>query len=182
MRKLNLLGLCFAFILSGCVVRTYQATKDRVDQNLAGGNRGYLQGNAPADSGKERVTTRTTQVVEIELHPPIKFEKSTKIKKETAPVQEPMMEEMPQGGNRGYISGGPEEPVETAMQQYKVKRGDTLQKISKQFYGTTKKWMKIYEANKHILKGPNRIIPGQTINIPVIEGASGLMEPKENLK
>jgi len=32
-----LLGLCF--VLSGCVVRTYTKTKDRVDQNLSQGNK-----------------------------------------------------------------------------------------------------------------------------------------------
>jgi len=50
---------------------------------------------------------------------------------------------------------------------YTVQKGDTLQKISNKFFGTTKKWMKIFEANKNVLKTPNNIYPGKTINIPV---------------
>jgi nucleoid-associated protein YgaU len=49
---------------------------------------------------------------------------------------------------------------------YVVKKGDTLQRISKEVYGTTRKWKKIYEANKHILKSPDLIKPGQELTIP----------------
>jgi nucleoid-associated protein YgaU len=67
------------------------------------------------------------------------------------------------------------------MEKYKVQKGDTLQKISQKFYGTTKKWQKIYEANKDTLKGPDKLYPGRTINIPV-DSAGKLKEPSENLK
>ena len=33
---------------SGCVVRTYEYTQKRVDQNLVAGNRGFITGNAPS--------------------------------------------------------------------------------------------------------------------------------------
>ena len=49
---------------------------------------------------------------------------------------------------------------------YVVKKGDTLQKISEKFFKTTTKWKDIYEANKHILKTPDRIRPGQKLAIP----------------
>ncbi|MCK4994344.1 MAG: LysM peptidoglycan-binding domain-containing protein [Candidatus Omnitrophica bacterium] len=49
---------------------------------------------------------------------------------------------------------------------YKVKKGDTLQKISKKVYGTSKRWQEIFEFNKGSLKNPNKIYPGQTILIP----------------
>jgi len=177
-----LLGL--SFILSGCVVRTYRVTRDRVDQDLNIGNRGYLKGEAPAGEAKERKTTRGTQVVEVELHSPIKFERMPKAKpQETQPREKTEDEEA--WGNRGYItqSETPEitEPtagMPAASERYTVQKGDTLQKISNKFYGTTKKWAKIYEANKDTLKGPNKIYPGQVINIPV----EGLRETKENLK
>ncbi|MDD2680209.1 MAG: LysM peptidoglycan-binding domain-containing protein, partial [Candidatus Omnitrophica bacterium] len=72
------------------------------------------------------------------------------------------------------------EPAVTASvssQKYTVGKNDTLQKISKKFYGTTKKWTKIYEANKDVLSGPDKVYPGQELNIP-----QELAEPKENLK
>ena len=51
MRKssvVSVLILGSVFVLSGCVVRTYEVTRDRVDQDLAG-NRGYIMGQPPKD-------------------------------------------------------------------------------------------------------------------------------------
>ena len=170
-----ILLLTCVFAMSGCVVRTYQMTKDRVDQDLAG-NRGYLKGAPPQTvENPERKSTRTTQVVEVELRNPIRLDRKAK----SHPVQP---EET--GGNKGYITepAAPvgAEPSEGAQvfEKYKVGKDDTLQKISLKYYGTTKKWQKIYNANKDILSSPNKVYPGQVINIPV--------EPKkettENLK
>jgi LysM repeat protein len=174
--SIYLLGLSLVFVLSGCVVRTYPLLKDRVDQDLTG-NRGYLQGQVPAGEEKERKTMRRTQVVEVELHSPVKFEKAPK-SKSTADYSD----DKALWGNRGYVSqSAPAEAVEPAaasMEKYTVKKGDTLQKISKQFYGTTKKWNMIFQANKNNLKAPNKIYPGEVIDVPV----EGMKEPKENLK
>ena len=85
MRKgiLYLAGLAFIFMISGCVVRTYPLVRDRVDQNMSSGNRGYMQGKSEAPAKEpERRMTRTTHVVEVELHPPVKFEKMPKPKAE----------------------------------------------------------------------------------------------------
>ncbi len=49
---------------------------------------------------------------------------------------------------------------------YTVKSGDTLSKISKQFYGNANRYTVIFEANKPMLKDPNKIYPGQTLRIP----------------
>jgi len=51
-------------------------------------------------------------------------------------------------------------------QQYVVQKGDTLQKISQKFFKTTQRWKSIYDANKNILKSPDRIRPGQKLLIP----------------
>jgi LysM repeat protein len=168
-----LLGLSLVFVLSGCVVRTYPLTKERVDQDLIG-NRGYLQGQVPSEEVKERKTTRTTQVVEVELHSPIKFERMPKAK-----IAE-KTEDKTTWGNRGYIteSTTPEIAEPANIEKYTIQKGDTLQKISKKFYGTTKKWNKIFQANQDKLKAPNKIYPGQVINVPV----EPLKETKENLK
>lgn len=185
-RNLGVLILGTVFLLSGCVVRTYQSTKDRVDQDLSGGNRGYLKGQAPYSEPKPKKASRSTQVVEVELHSPIKFEKVKQPMepRKTAPQREEQDTQL--WGNRGYMTQS-ESPViadsvsdtqEPLMQAYKVQKGDTLQKISQKYYGTTKKWTKIYDANKEALKGPNKIYPGQTINIP----AESQSDIKENLK
>ncbi|MBF0595345.1 MAG: LysM peptidoglycan-binding domain-containing protein, partial [Candidatus Omnitrophica bacterium] len=50
--------------------------------------------------------------------------------------------------------------------EYKVEKDDTLQKISKKVYGSYSKWTKIYDANKDVIKDPNRLKPGITLKIP----------------
>ena len=49
---------------------------------------------------------------------------------------------------------------------YTVQAGDTLSKISKQFYGDPNQYNKIFEANRDHLKDPNQIRPGQELRIP----------------
>ncbi|GIW72259.1 MAG: hypothetical protein KatS3mg102_1801 [Planctomycetota bacterium] len=47
-----------------------------------------------------------------------------------------------------------------------VQKGETLQKISQQYYGTTRRWMQIYEANRTTLSHPDRITVGMKLVIP----------------
>src|SRR5579864_2384684 len=49
---------------------------------------------------------------------------------------------------------------------YTVQAGDSLSKISKQFYGDANKYMKIFEANKDKLADPDKIKAGQELVIP----------------
>ena len=49
---------------------------------------------------------------------------------------------------------------------YTVKKGDSLWKIAKKYYGNGSKYTKIYEANKSKIKNPNLIYPGQVFTIP----------------
>jgi len=181
-RFMGLLVLLSVLVLSGCIVRTYPLTRDRVDQEMTG-NRGYLQGQAPAGEEKERAMTRRTQIVEIELGSPIKFEKTKKAKAANAPA--PASEDQSFGeGNRGYMAQSVTPEIATPeYQKYTVQKGDTLQKISKKYFGTTKKWTKIYEANRDTMSGPDKIYPGKVINIPALpETKTGSAPVQENLK
>lgn len=49
-------------------------------------------------------------------------------------------------------------------QAYTIKSGDNLSKVSKLFYGTPNKYLKIAEANG--MDNPDLIKPGQVINVP----------------
>lgn len=49
---------------------------------------------------------------------------------------------------------------------YVVKSGDTLSKISKEFYGDSNKYMDIFNANKDKLSDPDKISVGQELKIP----------------
>ena len=56
--------------------------------------------------------------------------------------------------------------AETESRMYTVKSGDTLSGIAKQMYGHANEYMKIFEANKPMLKDPDKIYPGQVLRIP----------------
>jgi nucleoid-associated protein YgaU len=58
-----------------------------------------------------------------------------------------------------------DEPQEEA-QFYTVVAGDTLSKISKEFYDTPNKYQAIFEANEPMLTHPDKIYPGQVLRIP----------------
>jgi nucleoid-associated protein YgaU len=49
---------------------------------------------------------------------------------------------------------------------YTVEKGDSLSGIAKTFYGNANKYHQIFEANKPMLKDPDRIYPGQVLRIP----------------
>jgi len=49
---------------------------------------------------------------------------------------------------------------------HEVVSGDTLGKISKKYYGKSSLYMKIFDANKPMLKSPDRIYVGQMLRIP----------------
>jgi nucleoid-associated protein YgaU len=49
---------------------------------------------------------------------------------------------------------------------YTVKKGDNLSTIAKEHYGAASKYMLIFEANKPMLKDPDKIYVGQVLRIP----------------
>jgi nucleoid-associated protein YgaU len=54
----------------------------------------------------------------------------------------------------------------SAARTYIVRPGDNLSKISKQFYGDSNKYMKIFEANKDKLSDPDKVKVGTELLIP----------------
>jgi nucleoid-associated protein YgaU len=69
------------------------------------------------------------------------------------------MAEQPKGGAAAGGAGA-------YAQYHEVQKGDTLGKIAKQYYGDASLYMTIFEANKDLLKDPNKIFPGQKLRIP----------------
>ena len=51
-------------------------------------------------------------------------------------------------------------------QWHTVAKGDTLSAIAKKFYGNANDYPAIFEANKPMLKHPDKIYPGQLLRIP----------------
>lgn len=48
---------------------------------------------------------------------------------------------------------------------YEIKSGENLSQIAGKYPNMT--WQKIYEANKDVIKDPNKVFPGQKIKIPM---------------
>ena len=66
-----------------------------------------------------------------------------------------------QSGGSGEQSGG---------QSYTVQPGDNLSKISRQFYGDSDEYMRIFYANRDKLNDPDMIQVGQQLVIPPDNG------------
>ena len=49
---------------------------------------------------------------------------------------------------------------------YTVQRGDTLSKVAREHYDDASKYPAIFEANRPMLKEPDKIYPGQKLRIP----------------
>ena len=166
---MRLLGILLAIvILAGCMtVRTYTIEKPRVDTDIQG-NRGFISGAPDQEAVENRLgDTRTISVVEVEFRKPNSRKKDS-AKEETIVDQEVPTEEMSEDLDleEEYVQES------TSTEEYKlytVQKNDTLQKISYKFYGTTRKWKMIYNKNKDVIKNSDRLYPGVTIKIPVLD-------------
>jgi nucleoid-associated protein YgaU len=100
-------------------------------------NKLFMRGKAPTEEAKARVWTAVKQV--DAAHTDVSLD----------------------------LTIDPSLPTPSAAEQtYTVQAGDTLSKISKQFYGDANKYMKIFEANKDVLNDPNMIKVGQVLKVP----------------
>lgn len=72
------------------------------------------------------------------------------------------------GNNEGIakVDEAIEAPAAEYAAFYTVQKGDTLSAIAQKHYGSGGKYMAIFEANKPMLKDPNKIYPGQVLRIP----------------
>lgn len=182
-------------IFSGCTMRSYKQVRDRVDQDMPG-NAGYVSGTSISEDRSDIRKTRTTYVLEVNdkkqeaelqkvLDEPVVSKAADAEAVTSAPTQNftpdnddsssalsstdrDDSDRSSRGTDIDSISEKSESMAseETLGKEYKVEKGDTLQKISKKFYGGYSKWNKIYEANKDKISNPNRIKPGIVITIP----------------
>jgi nucleoid-associated protein YgaU len=64
------------------------------------------------------------------------------------------------------VEGGSSTTARGGSQTYTVKKGDTLSKIAKEFYGSASKWHAIHQANRDAIPNPDLIHPGLQLTIP----------------
>lgn len=184
--KISLWGIIyglFSISLCGCLVRTYTVEKPRVDMQVKG-NQGYLIGQGSGNQCIKKTTnlreTRKISVMEIEFgqHGPREGSAGSKETKTNFSCRGDSSQDSMD--DRDWQDNNSPEPELVGLGEekqsltgeylyYQVEKKDTLQKISSKFYGTTKKWKSIYNYNSDILKGPDKIYPGQKIKIPVLD-------------
>jgi nucleoid-associated protein YgaU len=73
------------------------------------------------------------------------------------------------GNTKGIAQVDDQITVETPAPEatyYTVQRGDTLSKIAREHYHDASKYPVIFEANRPMLKDPDKIYPGQKLRIP----------------
>ncbi|MFA6378638.1 MAG: LysM peptidoglycan-binding domain-containing protein [Candidatus Omnitrophota bacterium] len=163
-------GLLLAVLfISSCSMRSYVQDKGRVDQDMVG-NAGCVQGSCPQVDRTGLQQTRRTYVLEI-VTGPKKIEAAQSSSTEVSsgaegsiPARETNFASTRTVSTQTVISQ--EVAIEPTFVEYKIEEGDTLQKISKKFYGTYQRWTEIYEANRDVLSTPDRIRPGKIIRIP----------------
>ena len=49
---------------------------------------------------------------------------------------------------------------------YRLRGEDTLGMVAGRFYGKGNRWTTIYEANRHVLDNPDRLVAGITLVVP----------------
>jgi nucleoid-associated protein YgaU len=167
--------------LSGCVhTRTYWAERERVDQQVPGiplpekpRTRQVLvvevsedAGAVPVDkktampSGGEKSSEGQSKVVTDDQATVIVHDSNFSFPSMTK-------ESLTQGGMAG-TQGSTVDSTSAVPVDYKVEKDDTLQKIARKFYGSYGKWTKIYDANRAVIRDPNRLKPGIMLKIPVL--------------
>jgi nucleoid-associated protein YgaU len=58
-------------------------------------------------------------------------------------------------------------PQTGQVEYYTIQSGDNLSSIAKKFLGNASAYPKIFEANREVIKDPDKIYPGQKIRIPL---------------
>jgi len=155
--KRNLVFLAVLF-LSGCIGRTYVTDHAKLDFDVNSGER-----RAPDNNSVDK---RKVLVWEIETGH--NNDAAPKPKQET-PNDTGSSSEPSQSAYESTPSTCSTSEAAPASDktytEYTVQKNDTLQKISKKFYGTTRKWHKIYVDNKDVLSAPDKVYPGLVIKV-----------------
>jgi LysM repeat protein len=119
------------------------------------GDKLYMRAEAPSQDAKNRVWDQ------IKMIDPTYSDLICDITVNESAAQPQAQAQAPRAQSAGAsVSGG------QSSRTYTVKAGDTLSKISEQFYGKANQYMKIFEANRNQLDSPDRIRPGQELVIP----------------
>ena len=169
MRRVTQMQLALAgvWMVSGCRTATRVTEVPRVDLELSGGNRGYLVGAPPPAP-----TLKTTrQVIETDVEVPSVYKPTHSGTRMTIEPEAPTSTAAEQGDTSSeQVSRKP-----VKYDTYVVQRGDSLWSIAAkpEIYGKATAWRRIFDANRALLKSPERVRAGMKLHIPRGADASG---------
>ena len=186
--------LALVILMAGCVTAR-KVRRERVDQDLAVGNRGFVEGQASPPGERKtyreyiQVDVQTPFVLPAEPYHPTQ-EETTEAEKAapvepmaplpevsvpTSPSSQPpssLEEEKvvvnPSSSGPSPISSPPVQGERIGGGTYTVQKGDTLSEISQKVYGKAKYWKNIFETNQPSLSDPNHLKAGMTLVLPEI--------------
>jgi nucleoid-associated protein YgaU len=124
------------------VLRSIEQNQIRMEHLHEQDNKLFLKGTAPSDEAKNKIWDQIKLV---------------------NPQHDDIIADISVAETRAQAATA---PGGQTSQTYTVQSGDTLSKISKQFYGDANEYMRIFEANRDKLKDPDRIQAGQVLTIP----------------
>lgn len=156
------LGLVGMLVVTGCRAATRVVDVPRVDLEVEGrgGNRGYLVGTPPPAA--ERKTTRQIVQTDIELPDFYKFQPGAPFQVGGVSAQE----EAGQYAAAGEAAAAP--AAVGAFDTYVVQKGESLWTIAAkpEIYGKASAWKRLFDANRDVLKSPDRVRAGMTLKVP----------------
>lgn len=120
-----------------------------------------LRGTAPSQEAKEKMVLCAGNQHGI-------GQVDCQVEVDAPPAPEPTPAAEPAAAAEPAPAAAPAAPAEPEATFYTVVSGDTLGKIAKAHYGDAGKYPVIFEANKPMLKDPDKIYPGQTLRIPAL--------------
>jgi len=126
------------------------------------------------ERGKSEALTRQVQILGLKVEDlVVDFDDGVVTVSGQAPSQEEREKVVLVLGNTQGVARVDDQLVVEVPQPeatlYTVKSGDNLSKIAKAHYGDAMKYPVIFEANKPMLKDPDRIYPGQVLRIPALD-------------
>lgn len=172
MKQMFVLVMMICF-LSGCGGKIYLADRPRVDQEVPGVS---VQEDTRSKTRKVLVVqfTQKGEITQQETQSTLttkqrdeQVEKVTTKEEKTIETSFSSSLHLPMG----ITPSSANTPIEE-FQIYVVEKDDTLQKISKKFYGSYHQWLKIYEYNRDVIADPHMLKQGKKIKIPQLTPAS----------
>jgi LysM repeat protein len=96
----------------------------------------------------------------------------TEVTKSSSPQSPPEISDRQSAIRNPQSNGVPDLTIYEKAEKIKttrfhiIRREETLSAISQQYYGTPSKWQKILQANKNVIKDPNKLQWGTKLTIP----------------